>query len=348
MYGSDEHIDLIRNANSKEEIQRYLNISVKEENEEVKVVSSLVDSFNHPDFETFGNNLYLKGVNIPIPHEVSGALIEAFNKQDVNKFNSLKYFAIKLLANPIEDSRKNLLTFVKYNDITLTNSGNLVLFRNVVSKGKEDKTYTKFISREYIKVKKWKKNPSDWKVYEGNICLHKNKKTNTKPIGTLKDLYNNLGNAACNTFTDDYTRSYEIKVGEVYKIREEDIILNKNGSCGGLLHAASTRFNYSSYGDTRICVLVNPMSIARIDTGCSGKIGVSEMFVAGILEKDEQIPDLLSFDEEFEKASLQQLTQDLQNKSLKSVSISEVNSGLSLIELENITKLLKQRIITVN
>ena len=72
------------------------------------------------------------------------------------------------------------------------------------------------------------------------------------------------------------------------------------------------------------------------------------MFVAGILEKDEQIPDLLSFDEEFEKASLQQLTQDLQNKSLKSVSISEVNSGLSLIELENITKLLKQRIITVN
>ena len=181
------------------------------------------------------------------------------------------------------------------------------------------------------------------------------KNTNFKVIGNLADLYNNLSELKENRYTDDYTKSYDIRIGATYKIREQDIDLNKNGSCGGALHVADGKvFNYSGFGNTPVCCIVSPQHIYKMDSGCSGKIGVRQMFIAAVTSQDENgnyedidSQDLVNFDELYHNESLQQLQEALRTKSLESTSVSTAMSEVSLKDVENISNLLKSRIVTI-
>ena len=46
-------------------------------------------------------------------------------------------------------------------------------------------------------------------------------------------------------------------------------------------------FNYRSFGDTPVAVLVDPLHVYKMDSGHSGKIGVKQMFIMSITEQDE-------------------------------------------------------------
>ena len=50
----------------------------------------------------------------------------------------------------------------------MTNTGNLVMFRRILSKCNSNKDLIDFVSKQYLKVKSWKKSPKNYEVFDDN------------------------------------------------------------------------------------------------------------------------------------------------------------------------------------
>lgn len=378
-----EQIETLKTAN----VQEIVNIltpkhieQVEDVKEEIKLVSKFLGVFdNSDDFDVVGEQLYFKGIrSTPIPHIIVARFVEILqqiedNKTEINLFtykstaelneeyNSLKMFTLKVLLNPIEESRQDALDYVKQFQIKMTNTGNLIMYRRIVALGNTNKDLIEFVSSSYVKVKSWKKSPKNywvWSCDDGSFQLVKEDLKNTgieSNLGNLSDLYLNLADLEENRYTDNHTKTYDIRIGATYKINEEDIDINRSGSCGGSLHVADGKvFSYSSFGNTPVCCIVNPMHIYKMDSGHSGKIGVKQMFIAAITTQDEEgnyvdidNQNLVEFDELYHNETLEELTESLKNKSLSQVSVAEAVSSLSIPEVVNIKELLSKRVITI-
>jgi len=378
-----EEIEALKTAN----VQEIVNIltpkhieQVEDVKEEMKLVSKFLGIFdNSDDFDVVGEQLYFKGIrSTPIPHIIVARFIEILqqiedNKTEINLFtyksptelneeyNSLKMFTLKVLLNPIEESRQDALDYVKQFQIKMTNTGNLIMYRRIVALGNTNKDLIEFVSSSYVKVKSWKKSPKNywvWSCDDGSFQLIKENLKSTgieSNLGNLAELYLNLANLEENRYTDNHTKTYDIRIGATYKINEEDIDINRSGSCGGSLHVADGKiFSYSSFGNTPVCCIVNPMHIYKMDSGHSGKIGVKQMFIAAITTQDEEgnyvdidNQNLVEFDELYHNETLEELTESLKNKSLSQVSVAEAVSPLSIPEVVNIKELLSKRVITI-
>ena len=200
----------------------------------------------HEDFNVIGEEVFLKGVNLAMPATIAATFIEVVEKwmltTDVQesvglqeKFNALKMFWMWTALNPIESSRRDLLAFIRNNDIRITKNGLLEMYRRVVSVGTRDKEVVNFASNAFYRVSKWGKNPADYRIVEvdgGYMLEHKA----TEPpkgniVGNLDEVYNGLPDMKANTFTDAHTRSKSIKVGEIYAEDEEKIDLNNQRDC---------------------------------------------------------------------------------------------------------------------
>ena len=257
----------IRNASSKEEILNLLipknskgsDYDIDKEEEDIKTqIAPIVSILSEiDDFEVVGEDVFLKGVkSIAIPSSIVAEFIRIVSEMDKNRekeygleyiskdadlgeeYNSLLMFTYKLLLNPMSSSREDCLNYVKRYDIKLTNTGNMIMYRRIVSVDNSNKDLIEFVSKQYLKVKSWKKSPGNYEIFDDNgLVLAQGDKRHdyNNHKGNLKDLYNSLSTLEENRYTDDYTKSYDIRIGEVYKIREEDIDVNKHGSCGGAL-----------------------------------------------------------------------------------------------------------------
>ena len=370
-----EQIERLRTS-TKEEVINILTPTVctgiKEiDAKEEELVSKFLGIFNNSeDFQVVNNQVYFKSIkNINIPNIIVARFIEllqnvGYNNSEIlqEQYNSLKMFTLKLLLNPLEESRNDALTYVKQFNIKMTNTGNLIMFRRIVSVTNSNKDLIEFISKSYLKVKAQKKSPKNYWVHcdmdngtPYKYTINTNTFSEFNDLGNLADLYSDLPELQENRYTDDYTKSYDIRIGSTYKINEEDIDVNKRGSCGGSLHLADGKvFSYSSFGDTPVVCLVNPMHIYKMDSGHSGKIGVKQMFIAAVTTQDEQgnyedIDDqeLVNFDELYHNETLEELETSLKEKSLSKVSVAELVTELSIPEVKNITELLKNRVVTV-
>lgn len=346
----------------------------------IKPIINILEEIS--DFEVVGDKVYLKNVkSLEIPSSIVAEFIRILdtkltqenNRLKLNKeYQALLMFTYKLLLNPMEESRNDCLTFVKNFDIKLTNTGNMVMYRRICSVGKTNKELVEFISKQYLKVKSQKKSPKNYFVNKSrnlnenhnlifiensymlvkNDIAHLNKEGQ---IGNLNDLYLNLSEISENRYTDNYTKSYNISIGSIYKIREEDILTNAGGSCKGALHLADGKvFSYSAFGDTPVVCIVSPQHVYKMDSGFSGKIGVKEMFIAAVTTQDEygnyediDNQEIVEFDEIYHNQSLEELKQDLNNKSLNYVSAGNKVCELSMKEILNISEILKNRTITV-
>lgn len=216
--------------------------------EEVKEVTSNLSVLKlNPEFIIKDREIYLKGVDLAMPSSVSGSFIEIeerkllaeteVEKLDLEeKFQALKMFWYWTALNPIEASRKDLLSFVRREDIKITKNGMLEMYRRVVNTGSKDKELVNFISNSYYKVKKWKKSPSNYRIVKLETGSYQLEKTATVKVGgellgNLETLYLELPTMSENTYTDNHTRTKSIKIGEVYKEDEDKIDLDNTRSC---------------------------------------------------------------------------------------------------------------------
>lgn len=309
----------------------------------------------HPDFIKVGENFQLRGINLTIPDIVLSSFIESIEKNLIEEYESLKRFWALLAMNGMESSRKDLLTFIKDNDVKITKNGNIILYRRIVSQSKAEKGLTKFVSLTYFNVKKKrKKSPKDFDVFHDKSFYIRHidsfKEPKGRRIGNLYELYTDPSLNKENVFTSYHNKGkHTIKVGQIYKINESEINTN-NGLCAaGGLHAASVSYNYSGFGDTPVVVLVNPSKTITVPVNETGKLRTTEMFIACINDKPHGVHfsenALSAFDDEYTTLTIKEIEESIKNKTFGVASIENNISPINFRDLESIKEILNKRII---
>ena len=83
-------------------------------------------------------------------------------------------------------------------------------------------------------------------------------------IGSLVDLYLDLPNRAENRFTDDWTKTFDIRIGQVTSMPKEDCNWSTQDCAAAGLHFTSDQIHYVGCGDQSVIVLINPMKVVGI------------------------------------------------------------------------------------
>ena len=83
-------------------------------------------------------------------------------------------------------------------------------------------------------------------------------------IGNLTDLYLDLPNRAENRFTDDWTKTFDIRVGVPVKMPMEECNWSTQDCAAAGLHFTADQIHYVGCGDQSMLVLINPMKVVGI------------------------------------------------------------------------------------
>ena len=339
----------------------------KEESEIVKPFLSIFDSVD--DFEVVGDKLFFKNIrSVEIPPLIVARFVELLEgikhnviqpnfegEQLKEELKSLKAFTYWLLLNPIESARKDALNFIRKNQLPITSNGMLVTFRKVVSKGKTNKELVKFISESYFKVKKNKKSPKNYEIFDDNplVCVFGDKRHDcNNHVGNLYELYHNLSQFEENIFTDNHTKSKTIKIGEVYKEDEDVIDLDNTKDCSSGLHSGSLSFgSFNSFGDTGVICLVNPMKIRSVPVSDCSKMRSSELFPVAIIDFNDykefvETQEISELSEVYCNESIEFLQEALKNKQFDKLTCQNNLFEMNPREILNVTEILKNRIVT--
>ena len=87
-----------------------------------------------------------------------------------------------------------------------------------------------------------------------------------KEIGGLTHLYLDLPNRKENRFTDDWTKTFDIRVGKVVNMPKEDCNWSTQDCAAAGLHFTSDQIHYVGCGDQSVLVIINPMKVVGIGT----------------------------------------------------------------------------------
>lgn len=380
----------IRNTSSKEDVLRLLtpnnvkgsdyDIDKNDEKFIKEQITPIVDILSDvQDFKVVNTDVFLKDVNsISIPSSIVAEFIRIVSLMDENRqreygleyiskdadlseeYNSLLMFTYKLLLNPLKESREQLLNFIKKNDIKITSYGNLVLYRACWESKNEDTELIRFVAKEYLKIKAWKKSPKNYTVASrlGNYKLLLNNEIpkDDNPYwenqGNLAELYSKLPEMQSKgkQYYSDHGKK-KIVIGDIYKIDDKDVNLDANVCAAGGLHCASYDYDYSGFGDTNLIVLVNPSKTITVPTYDFSKMRVSEMMIVGINPNERGVHIDEGFysnlDENYHNYSIDELQEAFKNKSFEPISVSTEVTELSLKEVVNVTDILKNRIVEI-
>lgn len=328
----------------------------------------------HPDFEIVGDSVYLKGVKLALVPGILASYIELQEKlyglkQSTSSWDCLeesallqKYEALKnfwrwTALNPIESSRNDLYSFIKNNNVAITNNGLLELYRRVNKKGNGNKALVEFVSEQYARIKRNKKAPKNFTVGQDDIghyqIYYNSFSKNWKYIGNLEELYLNLPNMEENLYTDNRTGKMVIKIGEVYKESEDKIDLDNTRDCSSGLHVGSKSFGFGGFGDTGVIALVNPMKVRSVPVSATNKMRVSEMFIAAVMPLEaygEHVDsgEINDYSEEYYNIALEEIEEQLKNKSYETLSCQENVPALAIVDIKDIATQLRNRVVSIN
>lgn len=239
------------------------------------------------DFEVNGNSAVLRGTGRTIP----ALLIERFAKviekvsggdsgEDIDEllsqddeYQGLKRFFLWCCLNPRAEVADKLYEFLEKNDMKITKQGFFVGLRNVLNVEGNNPELVDFITNAYNKIKAvWKKKPSDYEVvkFQGEYKFEKTKETseahNGEWIGNLEELYKNLSEMKENRFTDNHTKTFDIRIGQKVWMNPEDCSWSTADCAEEGLHFAGHTAPYVLCGDTTVFTLHNPMKVVGIGT----------------------------------------------------------------------------------
>jgi hypothetical protein len=299
--------------------------------------------------------------------------------ENCDEYVSLKRFFMWCCLNPRAEVAHELYRFLKENSFRITKQGFFVALRNVVTlHGSPELVH--FISNSYNKVKAvWKKSPDDYTVFlengvykivhESNLCETKTELieeewddfeecyvecepyetsyetpiNHGKNIGKLTDLYLDLPNRHENRFTDDWTKTFDIRIGKVVNMPKEDCSWSTQSCAAAGLHFTSDQIHYVGCGDQSVLVLINPMKVVGIGTHkgrCYEYLPIMTVprEEATKILHDSQF-DTLQLDENYAIRELESLEQKVQEGFVAESSKYEFNlPQISMSEIRNIAK----------
>ena len=179
-------------------------------------------------------------------------------------------------------------------------------------------------------------------------------------IGGLTELYLDLPNRAENRFTDDWTKTFDIRIGQLTSMPKEDCNWSTQDCMAAGLHFTADQIHYVGCGNQSVLVLINPMKVVGIGQH-KGRcyeylpiMTVPREEATGILH--DLAFDTLALDESYAIKELESLTDKVQEGFTVEASKHEFNlPTLSSVELRAIVASLDEmkteiskRIVTID
>jgi len=286
--------------------------------------------------------VYMAGFNTPVPD----ALVEIIKEYHENNYpmDALINFWKLLMLNPDKRIRHDLFDFIKTHDFVLTDAGYMVVYKAVYEKT-EDKSLTvlaEFVSREYLKVKKWSKSPYAYVVYKDladqQLAITKKvtaeswdeKEKNIEFQGNLGELFDSIYNSetkedesaesAVPMYTDMHSQTFSIELGVPVSIDRKECDADFRNECSYGLHVGATKYvekfaNWHSGENRTILVCyVNPANVVAVPQYDNSKIRVAEYFPFAIANWNGEKIDVIEqayFESDYSEYELEELEKQL-------------------------------------
>ena len=202
----------------------------------IPISKDVVDYYDNVDvseeFIVVDNNLYLKGIGLPIPVVLAEKMAKCVKENDPYLRALINFWKWTSL-NPDKDSREDIYKWVKKQNIPILDSGLILTFRRVVKVSGSDINYDlkEFVDKEYNRLRKSKKSTQ--------VIVYSNEtengiEYNTKygiTVGVLKDLYNQQLENCEVYYTDNHTHSEKYVIGVENRMERSKVDSNKNNAC---------------------------------------------------------------------------------------------------------------------
>lgn len=176
---------------------------------------------------------YRKKIPVSLPKLLIEEYIE--NQDDPDTVESLDNFWRLCALNPDPRAREDLFQFLRGGKFTITPSGYIVTYRNVVPRSDTNGDLVNFLSKSLIQVKSvLKKKLKNYDVYlkDGEyLLIPVNKDCNGSYQGNLKSMIQNINLYSDLEFTDAHTRTFSIKLGEKVSMPREDCDADPDIDC---------------------------------------------------------------------------------------------------------------------
>lgn len=291
MLSSDKCTDELYNKvlslqNNDKEVQKLLAPEYGKELIKAKEAEKVVKSITKSKYlEYVGSSVYMKDISeLTVPQDLCEAIILAESNGDTELIQTYKNFWTLASLNPDSRARTNLFWFLNKYGMTISKRGLFLAYRNVdikkqgtAPKESNSKDLTEFISASYIKIKGQKKSPKNFEVVKSTVLgLYYAKvggvyESTEKVLGNLSELYLGLSSDKptedITIYTDNYTHSMEIKIGQVVVMDREKCDSVQENTCSHGLHVASKDWlqkNGAGFGKKSLLVLVNPADVVAV------------------------------------------------------------------------------------
>jgi len=178
-------------------------------------------------------------------------------------------------------------------------------------------------------------------------------------IGGLTELYLDLPNREENRFTDDWTKTFDIRIGQVTSMPKEDCNWSTQDCAAAGLHFTADQIHYVGCGDQSVIVLINPMKVVGIGRHkgrCYEYLPIMTVprNEATRILHDGQF-DTLQLDEQYAIRELESLTEKVKDGfateakkyefNLPQISASEIN--MIVANLSEMKSKIKDRVVTI-
>lgn len=241
--------------------------------EEIIRDNTLREMIDEGFFEMFeGNIFYRLGLKLSLPNDLVNCYIDAYSKKDAAEIEKLDKFWHRMYLCPVDHARQDAFSFLSRGGFKIADNGLILAGRNVETKNEFANITPEIVQDLVDKVKNsWKQKLSNVEVYhvDGEYILFDTSNKN-KPngiyLGNLEEIQNK---ATEEVFTDNYTKSTEIRFNVPVSQTRKSCDHNRLNTCSKGLHFASIdHFSQSSYsgnfGSTSILVAIDPMDLVAI------------------------------------------------------------------------------------
>jgi hypothetical protein len=179
-------------------------------------------------------------------------------------------------------------------------------------------------------------------------------------IGGLTELYLDLPNRHENRFTDDWTKTFDIRIGQVVNMPIDKCNWSTQDCAAAGLHFTSDQIHYVGCGDQSVLVLINPMKVVGIGEHKGRCYEYLPIMTVPREEATELLHDMnfdvLQLDESFAVRELQNLAEKAKdgfvaeskkyNFNIPSISAIEINNIVT--SLEEMKNEISKRIVTIS
>lgn len=312
---TEEEYTKLCNCKNEDEVFLLMCPNYQEVLTERKEVLSIYDAIAESNILTkVGDSIYWKEVcELSMPKELVEAVLQAEQTGDEDKLTSYKNFWTLMALNPDSRCRQNLFWFLNKWGMTISKYGLFVGYRNADFLEEGDtiegtKLYTQdevdFVKYHYERIKRNRKSPKQYKVAfnnEGVYCpmLYKDI-DGTYNYDSLYDLYNEfkeknfdlklINHNDENVYTDHYTHSFRIKIGELVTMDRSKCDSVQENSCSKGLHVGGESWlNQGYFGDAGLICLVNPKDVVAVPHADSyGKLRTCAYLPIGTVSFDSK------------------------------------------------------------